>query len=186
MSGSLRGTISQLASEFAAGILGAIRGSSLEAILGETAGAARRRPGRPRKNPLDGAESPVAETPRRGRGGRLRRSAKALSRVVDQIASLLASHTKGLRAEQIRADLRLSAKELPRPIALALEGKRITKTGEKRATTYFAGGGGAGSRKAARPAKPAKSARPARRRAKKARSRSQTKPPRKLRRAKKR
>jgi hypothetical protein len=78
----------------------------------------------------------------RRKGGRLgRRSAKDLARVVDQIADLLSKNPKGLRAEQIRKELGLSAKEVPRPIAKALASKRITKVGQKRATTYFVGGG---------------------------------------------
>jgi len=167
MSASLRDTISRLASEFAAGVLGTIRGSSLEEILSETSGAERRGPGRPRKTPVEGAAAPVVARPARGRskGGRLgRRSAKALAHVVDAIASLLSSHPKGLRAEQIRAQLGLSAKEMPRPIAKALASRRITKTGEKRATTYFVGGGGGGAKtaKRSRRSKPAaRSARPA-------------------------
>ncbi|NOU34870.1 MAG: DNA-binding protein, partial [Polyangiaceae bacterium] len=44
----------------------------------------------------------------------------------------------GLRAEEIREAIGVSAKELPRPLGDALDGKRITKKGQKRATTYFA------------------------------------------------
>jgi len=179
MSASLRGTISQLAHEFAASVLGAVRNSPLGEILEETANAGRRGPGRPRKQPAladfgspasSASSASAAPRPARGRGkGRRlgRRSAKALGRVVDQIAALLASHPKGLRAEQIRAQLNLSAKEMPRPIAKALESKRITKTGEKRATTYFAGGGGAGAapkaaKKKAKPSRKGKAKRTAR------------------------
>jgi hypothetical protein len=59
---------------------------------------------------------------------------------VDSIVSLLERRPDGLRAEQIRAELGLEAKELPRPIAEALASKRINKQGQKRATTYFARG----------------------------------------------
>src|ERR1700687_3681037 len=45
---TLRNTISQLASTFAAGVLNAVRGASLEEILAESGGAPRRGPGRPR------------------------------------------------------------------------------------------------------------------------------------------
>jgi hypothetical protein len=58
--------------------------------------------------------------------------------MIDEIATLLASHPEGLRAEQIRAALGVEAKELPRPLADALAAGRVTKTGQKRATTYFA------------------------------------------------
>jgi hypothetical protein len=169
MTGSLHNTIQQLATDFAAGVLGAIRGSSLEDILAETEGAKRRGPGRPRKQSVAAAPERAASRPSsaRRKGGRLgRRSAGALERVVGRIVDLLSRNSKGLRAEQIRAELGLSAKELPRPIGKALESKRIRKTGQKRATTYFTGGGGAakpaaGGKKARRGRPPGKKGRAA-------------------------
>jgi hypothetical protein len=148
MAGTLRDTIHRLAVDFAAGVLGVVRGASLEDILAETGGAVRRGPGRP---PSQAVASRVLERspraaqahrPRRtGRKGRLqRRSASDIGHVVDKIVELLSGKSKGLRAEQIRAALDLSSKELPRPIALALSSKKISKTGQKRATTYFARG----------------------------------------------
>ena len=59
--------------------------------------------------------------------------------MVDSIVSLLQKNPEGLRAEQIREALSCQAKELPRPLADALAEGRISKTGQKRATTYFAG-----------------------------------------------
>ena len=64
--------------------------------------------------------------------------------MIDGIVGLLEKRNEGLRAEQIREALGVEAKELPRPLADALEAGRISKTGQKRATTYFAGGGGGG------------------------------------------
>ncbi len=147
MTASLRDTIQQLAAGFAAGVLDAIRGSSLEDILAETQGR-RRGPGRPPKNSVFTAAAPEVASARRSAGRRKgrrlgRRSAGALERVVDRIVELLSKNSRGLRAEQIRASLGLSAKELPRPIAKALAARRIRKVGQKRATTYFAGGAGA-------------------------------------------
>jgi hypothetical protein len=145
MTGTLRDTIHHLAADFAAGVLGVIRSSSLEDILAESGGAVRRGPGRP---PSQAVASRVLErlphapqARRTGRKGRLqRRSASDIGHVIDKIVELLSSKPKGLRAEQIRAALDLSSKELPRPIALALSSKKISKTGRKRATTYFARG----------------------------------------------
>jgi hypothetical protein len=54
------------------------------------------------------------------------------------MVALLRAHPTGLRSEQIRAELGLRANEMPRPIAMALSKKKIRKTGQKRATTYFA------------------------------------------------
>lgn len=65
--------------------------------------------------------------------------------MVDNIVTLLEKNPGGLRAEQIREALNCQAKELPRPLADALAEGRITKSGQKRATTYFAGSGGEGA-----------------------------------------
>jgi hypothetical protein len=62
--------------------------------------------------------------------------------MVDSIVELLGKHAEGLRAEQIREALGCQAKELPRPLTDALTAGRIKKSGQKRATTYFADGGG--------------------------------------------
>ncbi len=155
MTGTLRDTIHLLAADFAAGVLGVIRGASLQDILAETEGegVARRGRGRPpsqvvASSPPDrssrSAAAPRAARPgRSARSGRLqRRSASDIGDAIEQIVGLLAAHPKGLRAEQIRASLGLSARELPRPIAQALSLKQISKTGQKRATTYYAKGGG--------------------------------------------
>jgi hypothetical protein len=83
------------------------------------------------------------------RGGRAkserlgRRSADDISALVDRIVDLLAKSPEGLRAEQIRESLDLEAKELPRPLAEALSSRRIGKSGQKRATTYYVRGAGA-------------------------------------------
>jgi hypothetical protein len=64
--------------------------------------------------------------------------------VIEQIVSLLKSNPGGLRAEQIREELGLQAKELPRPLKEALDSGRLGKSGQKRATTYFVKGAGGG------------------------------------------
>ena len=134
MPNSLENTIAQLASRFAEQILDALRDMSLEEILSETG---RRRDGGGAR-PAPAARS-AAPAPRKARGGRLaRRSAQDIAKVVEQIVGLLKKNKSGLRAEQIRAALNLDARELPRPIDEALAAKKITKKGQKRATTYFA------------------------------------------------
>ena len=154
---NLRNTIESLASQFASSVLDALRSASIDE-LADVAGratAVRRGPGRPR---ADHGESAAAATPRRaggrGRGGRLgRRTQNDISRMVESIVEVLAKNASGLRSEQIREALGVEAKELPRPLAEALSAGRVTKPGQKRATTYFAGsGGGAAPKRRGRPA----------------------------------
>lgn len=140
---TLRSSLQVLATEFASSVLHAIRGASLEEILSETGN--RKAAGR-------GARA-VGEAPvgRPGKSRRLgRRSPADIAAVVDHIVGLLGKHPKGLRAEEIRQKLSLQAKELPRPIADALSAKRISKQGQKRATTYFAGGSAKAAPKASK------------------------------------
>ena len=144
---SLRTTIESLASEFAASVLDALRSASLDELAG-VAGrstSSRRGPGRPRS---DASEGPAAAPKRRGRGGRLgRRSPGDITRMIESIVDALQKNGSGLRAEQLREALGVEAKELPRPLAEAISTGRITKSGQKRATTYFAGGGASGGAK---------------------------------------
>jgi hypothetical protein len=139
---NLKNTIESLANEFAMSIISALRAASIDELTGATGlGGRGGRPGRP-------ALAPTA-APKRARGGRLgRRSSADIGRMVDDIVGLLQKNPEGLRAEQIREALSCQAKELPRPLADALAEGRISKTGQKRATTYFAGskaGGGEGA-----------------------------------------
>src|SRR3954452_15953955 len=103
---SLRSTIESLASEFAASVLQALRGASLDEladVAGRGAGV-RRGPGRPRSDAGDGAAAGGAK--RRGRGGRLgRRSAGDITRMIESIVDVLQKSSAGLRAEQIRESL---------------------------------------------------------------------------------
>jgi hypothetical protein len=178
MTGTLRDTIQHLAADFAVGVLDVIRGASLEDILSETEGAVRRGRGRPPSQVARSIPDHAPPAARSGRKARLqRRSAADIGNVIQRIVELLSGKAKGLRAEQIRAALGVSAKELPRPIALALSSKQITKAGQKRATTYYARGatsapgpaaGGKGSRKGGKGSsregkggRPASSAKPA-------------------------
>jgi hypothetical protein len=131
----LKKTLEALAFDFAMNIIGALRSASIDELTAITGPRARvRRAGRPA----------IAEAGarRRGRGGRLgRRSASDISRMIDEIVSLLQQHPDGLRAEQIRKALGVEAKELPRPLSEGLKAGRLRKEGQKRATTYFVGDG---------------------------------------------
>lgn len=147
---NLKSTVETLANDFARNLLAALRGMSIDEIVSVTGGGvpgARRGPGRP---PRAAGAAAAAASPRarRGKGGRLaRRSIDEIASMVETIAALLAKKPEGLRAEQIRAELGVDAKELPRPLADGVKAGRFSKKGQKRATTYFAGGGGSASKR---------------------------------------
>lgn len=137
----LRSTIEQLASRFAGNVIEALRRASIDELMDVAGarGAARRGQAATR----DGASRPS--------GGRLgRRTADDIAHMVDDIVTLLTKHSEGMRAEQLREALGVEAKELPRPLSDALASGRVTKTGQKRATTYFASGSGDGATAAPR------------------------------------
>ena len=81
-----------------------------------------------------------APAPRTSRAtGRLpRRSADEIAAALDKIVGLLRKHKDGLRAEEIRSNLGMLAKEMPRILKEGLSTKKLTSKGHKRATTYFA------------------------------------------------
>jgi hypothetical protein len=139
MSNELRTTIENLASQFVSGVLAAMRKAPLEDILDQTSAGGRRGPA-PRAASSAAGAGP-ARAKRGGKAGRLaRRSPTELAKVLDEIVALLQKNPEGLRAEQIRDQLSLLSKELPRPLADGVSSGRLRKKGEKRATTYFATG----------------------------------------------
>jgi hypothetical protein len=138
MSTELRNQINDLAMKFAAQLMSALQAASLSELASEAAQGARRGPGRPPKaGALAKLVKDAGSAVSRG-GKRRRRSAADIGETVEAIVKLLKTQRAGLRAEQIRAKLGLARKEIPRPIAAALASRKITKKGQKRATTYFA------------------------------------------------
>lgn len=133
---NLRSTLESLASRFAESVIDALRSASLDEITRVTSGTPRARAARPAAEPAK----------KRSSGGRLaRRTADDIQAMVQSIVDLVAKHPDGLRAEQIRAALNVDAKELPRPLAEGVSSGALTKSGQKRATTYAVGSGGGGS-----------------------------------------
>jgi len=146
----LKAALEKLASDFAAAAVTAIQHASLNDIAGIG-----------QRQSSSAPHTPRAAAPRAARGGRRhRRSTADIAKVAGQIAALLAKHKGGLRAEQIRAELGISKPELLGPIAEGLESGRLKKRGQKRATTYFVGGGGLVAKKAKRKAKRARNPAP--------------------------
>jgi len=133
---SLQSSLHDLAAAFAESVLDAIRGASLQELLGEAGGATHRGPGRPKSAPTPEANGKPA---RFARSGRLkRRSPEEIARALDEVVSLLKKSKTGLRAEQIRQELDMQAKEMPRVLKEGLDKKALKSKGQKRATTYTA------------------------------------------------
>jgi HEAT repeat protein len=87
----------------------------------------------------DAAEKNSDALKRLRSGGRLaRRSPKAIAEALARIIALVKQHKEGLRAEQIREQLGMHPKEMPRVLKEGLSSKRLRAKGYKRATTYFA------------------------------------------------
>jgi hypothetical protein len=129
MPSSLHAAILSLASHFAASVVDAIRNSSLEEVLGD-AGVSRRSPGRPRGS--------TASPSRASSRSRLqRRSPEAIAEALAHVVALVKKNKAGLRAEQIRKELGMEAKEMPRILKEGLAKKVLRSKGQKRATTYF-------------------------------------------------
>jgi hypothetical protein len=131
---TLRTQLDALAANFANAIVDAIRGASLHELVvseGRGAPAARATAAAPTARALPAAKST--------RTGRLkRRSSEDIGQVLDQVVALVKKNKEGLRAEQIRSELSLQAKELPRVLKEGLGSKRLRKSGQKRATVYSA------------------------------------------------
>lgn len=155
----LRSTIDNFAKTFASSIVAAIKGASLDEILtltGAEAPAARRGPGRPRgaatapkpaSKPAVGtaaakpapARKPASAPAKKIAKGRLhRRSPADIAKALEQVVAVVKKNPKGLRAEQIRAELKMDAKEMPRVLKEGLGKKVLKSKGVKRSTTYMA------------------------------------------------
>jgi hypothetical protein len=128
---SLRSTLDALAASFANEIIAAIRGASLQELLGVQGTTTRGGSVGSGRTP---ARAPKVTTP-----GRLkRRSAEDVAAALGDVVALVKRHKDGLRAEQIRTSLGLQSKELPRVLKEGLATKMLSKKGQKRSTTYFA------------------------------------------------
>lgn len=137
---NLRSALDTLASEFANAVLTAVRTASLDELAsggGGQEGHGRRGPGGPQRS----ASSPSSGRSKRTRtaSDRLaRRSPEQIAEAVGRVVALVKKRKDGLRSEQIRAELGMDAKEMPRVLKEALTKKALTSKGQKRGTLYFA------------------------------------------------
>ncbi len=144
MTTPLHAHIQQLAATFADSVLAAIRSASLDELLGQPRSDGAFRPGAAhgfRKQGGTSVAPPAVSKPKsaaKSPGRLARRSPQEIARVVDQVVALVKKYKDGLRAEQIRAELGLLSKEMPRVLKDGLAAKKLASKGQKRATTYFA------------------------------------------------
>jgi hypothetical protein len=137
---SLHTQLNQLASSFTQAVIQAIREVSLDELVAETGGLK----GMPRAQVMAstrGGRAPRRETgpSRRPSRRRLKRRSRAdIERALGDIVSLVENRPRGMRAEQIRSELGMEAKEMPRILSEGLATRRLRKRGQKRATTYYA------------------------------------------------
>jgi len=164
MSNSLQSALSEISEEFAQRVFEVIR-TAFIAELGKvslspgSASAPRARVAA-QKAPSPAAKSEPVKKPA-AKGERLaRRSSEIIAEALDGIAKLLRKKP-GIGSEEIQKTLGLARNEIARPIALGISTGVLRKTGEKRATKYYAGGGTKAAPKKARPAKKARTSKKA-------------------------
>ena len=116
---NLRSTIESLATEFAAGVLAALRSASLEDVLAQS-----------QSQPIQTAKR-LSTRASKGKSG-------DPNATINAIVATLRSANEGLRAEQIRGQLGIDKATVTKALTQALVSKVVTKQGEKRATRYFA------------------------------------------------
>src|SRR5215472_10915253 len=131
---TLHAQLNQLAHDFASSVLEAVQSASLQDLLAQ---GTRTHGGRG----LRSTSTPTVAAPSAGRskGGRLkRRTPEDIAKSLGHVVMVVKRHKNGLRAEQIRQQLGLESKEMPRLLKEGLAKRMLTSKGQKRATTYFA------------------------------------------------
>jgi len=129
MSKNLQDTIRQLANDFAAGVVAAIRAASLQDLQDDA--PSRRASAKPRRVPRPSTQTHAVK-------GRAPKPALGADELLDTMVETAKKFAAGLRSEEFRQVLKLDDKALFRKVANeAVAAKLLKKTGEKRATTYY-------------------------------------------------
>lgn len=137
---TLQSRIQALSAAFADSIIAALRETSISELT-SAAGVG----GGGRGKHVHSSSEDIEETPTKPRAakktGRLaRRSEEDILKVVEEILVVVKKHPEGIRAEELREELGLDKKEMPKPMLVALANGSLRKEGEKRATVYYIGG----------------------------------------------
>ena len=120
----VQAAIRERAAEFADKLLETIGSASLSDIVSSTTRAELQLP-------------PHRASRQKHRKGE-RRSAAEIDDLAKEIVDLCKKHPGGIKAEEMRAVLKVENRELQRPIFLLLKRGNVKKTGQKRSTLYFA------------------------------------------------
>jgi hypothetical protein len=136
---TLRSQINDLAAGFVDQVMSAIKATSLHELVGASDVGGSVGPRRAARMATT-AIAPVTslKTPARKPGRLPRRSDVEIQASLAKIVALLQKHKQGLRAEEIRSNLAMQAKEMPRILKAGLSARKLSSKGQKRATTYFA------------------------------------------------
>jgi hypothetical protein len=147
---TLQSQLDSLARSFAEQIVETIRGSSLHELssggVGSGANSASNHADAPRafassrsaRKAVTKATQVPAPKVTRSNGRLPRRSVDEIRAMLDKVVALVKKQRNGLRAEEIRADLGMLPKEMPRILKEGVSTKKLSTKGQKRATTYFA------------------------------------------------
>jgi hypothetical protein len=148
----IESVVAGFASELAESIVTLLKASStseLVEILGD--GTPTRRPA---VRNTSAKKAPGRKPVKTGSGRLARRTPEQIAATVADVARLLSKHSDGLRSEQIREELGLDKREIPRVLQQGVaEGSIKILHGEKRSTTYGAGKGGRSAKAAKKGAK---------------------------------
>lgn len=139
--------IRDLVDAFVADLSVLIHQSALESVRDALGGAAPARRGRPpgrRKT----AKRKTTRAAKKKSGKRIRRSAADLEAMGAKVLAHVKSRP-GQGIEAISKALRMSSKELRRPIQMLVADRKLSTKGQKRGTTYWPGGRAATRSKAA-------------------------------------
>lgn len=137
---NIQNTLAPIVDAFVAAIIRSLRGASLAELVGAQTAPKPTRTQRHQAEVTARVVAALTGPEPKGRKPLARRSPKQMDATIARIVQLLKKSRAGLRSEAIQKALGLARNEVPRPIAIALAKKMIRKTGQKRATVYFARG----------------------------------------------